>query len=94
MRTYPYENIPDAERRSVAMRHNFRITDRDGIAEALRLSPNRVSELTIRGQLVACNRNPLRYEVEHNISCYYNYKCCVGKEGWASCVGLPSEEVV
>lgn len=90
MKTFPYSDISDPERRRSAESYGFTITDRDGIGEALGLSPNRISELTLRDQLVACNKNPLRYEVEHNKSCYYSYKCAV-KEGWTQASLSPED---
>jgi hypothetical protein len=80
VKTYPYADISDKETRDLYPQYRDTITDRDGVAEALNLSPNRVSELTIRGQLVAANKNPLRYAVHHNLSCYANYKWAINKE--------------
>ena len=48
VKTYPYTDISDLERRELYREDRDTITDRDGMAEALNLSPNRVSELTIR----------------------------------------------
>ena len=79
MKKYQYEDITDNEFREHYRRDREVITDRDGIAEALNLSPNRVSELTIRGQLVAANKQPLRYAADHNLSCYANYKWALTK---------------
>lgn len=93
MKTYPYEDIADEERRELYRRERDNITDRDGIAEALGLSPNRVSELTIRGQIQAANKNPLRYAVQHNLACYANYKWAVNRKGFQHLIGLPAEEV-
>jgi len=79
VKTYHYTDISDLERRELYRKYRDTITDRDGIAEALNLSPNRVSELTIRGQIVAANKQPLRYAVEHNVECYENYKWALAK---------------
>ena len=92
MKTYPYEDITDDETRRLCRRDREIITDRDGVAEALNLSPNRVSELTIRGQLVAANKNPLRYAVDHNLSCYMNYKWAINKEFFSLLINLPSDD--
>ncbi len=79
IKTYPYEDVSDEETRRLYRRDREVITDRDGLAQALNLSPNRVSELTIRGQLVAANKHPLRYAVQHNLVCYANYKWALAK---------------
>jgi hypothetical protein len=65
------------------------IVDRETLALALGLSPNRVSELTKRGQLQAASKRPLRYSLEHNRSCYDNYKWALEvKAGiWFGCGG-------
>lgn len=88
MKTYPYEDILDHERRRLYRLDREVITDREGIAEALNLSPNRVSELTIRGQLVAANKNPLRYAVKHNVECYATYKWALDKEFFSKLTNL------
>ena len=92
MKTYPYTDISDLERRELYREDRDTITDRDGMAEALNLSPNRVSELTIRGQLVAANNNPLRYAVHHNLSRYANYKWAINKEFFSLLINLPSDD--
>jgi hypothetical protein len=92
MKTHPHEDIADKEFRELYRRERDIITDRDGIAEALNLSPNRVSELTIRGQLVAANTNPLRYAVKHNVECYANYKWAINKEFFSLLINLPSDD--
>jgi hypothetical protein len=92
VKTYPYTDISDLERRELYRKYRDTITDRDGMAEALNLSPNRVSELTIRGQLVAANKNPLRYAVDHNLSCYANYKWAINKEFFSLLINLPSDD--
>jgi hypothetical protein len=92
VKTYPYTDISDLERRELYRRERDTITDRDGLAQALNLSPNRVSELTIRGQLVAANKQPLRYAVKHNVECYTNYKWAINKEFFSTLINLPAEE--
>ena len=92
VKTYPYTDISDKETRDLYRQYRDTITDRDGLAEALNLSPNRVSELTIRGQLVAANKNPLRYAVDHNLSCYANYKWAINKEFFSLLINLPSDD--
>ena len=92
MKTYPFTDILNKETRELYRRERDTITDRDGIAEALNLSPNRVSELTIRGKLVAANKNPLRYAVHHNLSCYANYKWAINKEFFSLLINLPSAD--
>jgi hypothetical protein len=92
IKTYPYEDVSDEETRRLYRRDREVITDRDGLAQALNLSPNRVSELTIRGQLVAANKNPLRYAVGHNLSCYANYKWAINKEFFSLLINLPSDD--
>ena len=91
MKTYPYADISDLERRELYRKDRDTITDRDGMAEALNLSPNRVSELTIRGQLVAANRHPLRYAVKHNVECYANYKWVLDKKFFSRLTNLSPE---
>ena len=91
VKTYPYDDISDPERRALYCRERDIITDRDGMAEALNLSPNRVSELTIRGQLVSANKHPLRYAVKHNVECYANYKWALDKEFFSRLTNLPPE---
>jgi hypothetical protein len=92
VKTYPFTDISDKETCDLYRRERDIITDRDGIAEALNLSPNRVSELTIRGQLVAANRQSLRYAVDHNLSCYANYKWAINKEFFSLLINLPSDD--
>ena len=92
VKTYPYTDISDLERRELYCKYRDTITDRDGMAEALNLSPNRVSELTIRGQLVSANKSPLRYAVHHNLSCYANYKWAINKEFFSLLINLPSDD--
>ena len=91
VKTYPYTDISDLERRELCRKYRDTITDRDGMAEALKLSPNRVSELTIRGQLIAANKQPLRYAVEHNVECYANYKWALDKEFFSRLTNLSPE---
>jgi hypothetical protein len=91
VKTYPYTDISDLERRELYRKYRDTITDRDGMAEALNLSPNRVSELTIRGQLVAANKLPLRYAVKHNVECYANYKWAINKEFFSTLISLPPD---
>ena len=55
------------------------IVDRETLALAVGLPPNRVSELTKRGQLQATSKRPLRYSLEHNRACYDNYKWALSK---------------
>ena len=91
VKTYPFTDISDPERRALYRRERDTITDRDGLAQALNLSPNRVSELTIRGQLVAANKQPLRYAVQHNVECYANYKWALDKEFFSRLTNLSPE---
>jgi hypothetical protein len=91
VKKYPYEDITDNEFRELYRRDREVITDRNGMAEALNLSPNRVSELTIRGQLVAANKTPLRYAVKHNVGCYANYKWALDKEFFCRLTNLSPE---
>jgi hypothetical protein len=79
VKTYPFTDISDKETRDLYRRERDIITDRDGLAQALNLSPNRVSELTIRRQLVAANKQPLRYAIKHNVECYANYRWALAK---------------
>jgi hypothetical protein len=92
VKTYPFTDISDKETRELYRRDREVITDRDGLAQALNLSPNRVSELTIRGQLVPANKHPLRYAVGHNLSCYANYKWAINKEFFSPLINLPSDD--
>jgi len=92
VKTYPYTDISDKETRDLYRQYRDTITDRDGLAEALNPIANRVSELTIRGQLVAANRHPLRYAVKHNLSCYANYKWAINKEFFSLLINLPSDD--
>jgi len=92
VKTYPYTDISDPEFRELYRRDLEVITDRDGLAQALSLSPNGISELTIRGQLVAANKHPLRYAVQHNLSCYANYKWAINKEFFSLLINLPSDD--
>ncbi len=91
VKTYPYTDISDNETRDLYRQYRDTITDRDGLAEALNPT-NRVSELTIRGQFVAANKNPLRYAVDHNLSCYSNYKWAINKEFFSLLINLPSDD--
>ena len=53
---------------------------REQMAQALLLSPNRLSELTRAGHIQAASTNPLRYDRQHAKACYANYRWLVDRD--------------
>jgi hypothetical protein len=66
----------DAERLTMYKRYGDTIVSRIELADALNLSPNRVSELVRLGDsaLQVATKKPLMFSLEHNVACYESYR--------------------
>lgn len=64
----------EAERMAIYERHSDTIVDRQTLAAKLNISAKHVSELVKKGWLQVATLNPLRFSLEHNLTCYENYR--------------------